>query len=94
MPVKQPEKKDSSRKKKNRDEPNWVMIHIYMEVPQANSLCSHLKQAKMSFLFSLFCKIRGQEGGTGPGWGVGTSRMEEEVGKGWEGEYSANTVNT
>jgi hypothetical protein len=38
----------------------------------------------MSFLFSFFCKIRQQEGGTGPAWGGGvdTSEKAEEVGKG------------
>jgi hypothetical protein len=29
------------------------MIHIYMEMSQGNSLCSYLKQAKMSFVFLL-----------------------------------------
>jgi hypothetical protein len=38
-------------------------IHIHMEVPQGNYLCSYLKQAKMS-LFS-FYKIGEQEDGTG-----------------------------
>jgi hypothetical protein len=41
--------------KKNRgDEPIGVIIHIYMEISQGNSLCSYLylKQAKMSFFFS------------------------------------------
>jgi hypothetical protein len=32
--------------KKNRDEPIRVIIHIYMETSQGNSLCSYLKQAK------------------------------------------------
>jgi hypothetical protein len=35
-------------------------------VPQGNSLCSYLKQTKISFLFSFFCKIGEQKGGTGP----------------------------
>jgi hypothetical protein len=36
------------QKKKNRgDEPNQAIIHIHMEFPQGNSLCSYLKQAKM-----------------------------------------------
>jgi hypothetical protein len=48
--------------KKNTDEPNWAVIDMYIEVPQGNSLCSYLKQAKMSFLFSPFCKIGEQEG--------------------------------
>jgi hypothetical protein len=55
-----------------------------MEVSQGNVLGSYLKQAKMSFLFPFFCKIREQEGETGPaGWrGVATSGRGEEVGKG------------
>jgi hypothetical protein len=39
-----------------------------MEMPQGNSLCSYLKQAKISFLFSIFCKIGEQEGEKGPDW--------------------------
>jgi hypothetical protein len=58
------------RKKKNRgDESIHIIIHIYMEMSQGNSLCSYLKQAKMSFFF--FYKIGGQEDGTDParrGW--------------------------
>jgi hypothetical protein len=52
-----------------------------MEVPQENSLCSYLKQAKMSFLFSFFCKIREQEGGTGSACRVDIS------GRGGEGRW-------
>jgi hypothetical protein len=38
------------RKEKNRgDEPIWVIIHIYVEMSQGNSLHSYLKQMKMSF---------------------------------------------
>jgi hypothetical protein len=45
-------------KKKNRgNEPNQVIIHIYMKVSQGNSLCSDLKQAKISFPFPFFWKI-------------------------------------
>jgi hypothetical protein len=51
-----------------------------MEMSQGNSLCSYLKQTKMSFFF--FCKIGEQEGRTGPVCGVGTSGSGEEVGKG------------
>jgi hypothetical protein len=42
--------------KKNRgDEPIWVIIHIYMEISQGNSLCSYLylKQAKNVIFFLL-----------------------------------------
>jgi hypothetical protein len=58
---------------------------MYIEMPQGNSLCSYLKQAKMSFI-SFFCIIGEQEGGTGSSWGVGanTSGRGEEVGKGCE----------
>jgi hypothetical protein len=55
-----------------------------MEVPQGNSLCSYLKEVKMSFLFPFFCKIREQEGGTGlvSGGVVDTRGKGEKVGKG------------
>jgi hypothetical protein len=43
-----------------------------MEMSQGNSLCSDLKQTKIS-LFFFFYKIGKQEGGTGPVWLVGTS---------------------
>jgi hypothetical protein len=54
-----------------------VIVHIYVEISQGNSLCSYiyLKQAKMScfFLFYLlsffFYKIGEQEGGTSPAQG-------------------------
>jgi hypothetical protein len=46
------------------------------------SLCSALKQAKMSFLFPFFYKIGEQEGGTGPTWGVDNNGGGEKVGKG------------
>jgi hypothetical protein len=48
------------KKKKNRgDERIWVVIHIYMEVPQGNSLCSYLKQNChffLNFAISIFGK--------------------------------------
>jgi hypothetical protein len=47
-----------------------------MEVPQENSLCSYLKQAKMSLFF--FYEIEEQEGRTGPAWGHWCQ---------WEGEW-------
>jgi hypothetical protein len=57
-------------KKIRGDETIGVIILIYMEISQANSLCSclYLKQAKMScfslYLFSFFFyKIGEQEGG-------------------------------
>jgi hypothetical protein len=62
--------------KKNRgDEPIGVIMHIFMEMSQGNSLCSYmyLKQTKLScFSFHLFFfflyKIREQEGRTGGAW--------------------------
>jgi hypothetical protein len=48
-----------------------------MEMPQGNSLCSYLKQTKMTFF-----KNREQEGKTGPGWEmaqVGEGRYKERV---------------
>jgi hypothetical protein len=54
-------RRDYGRKKKVRgDEPVWVIIHIYMEMSQGNSLCSYFKQTKISFFF--FYKIGEQEG--------------------------------
>jgi hypothetical protein len=43
-------------KKIRGNKPINVIVHIYMEMPQGNSLCSYLylKQAKMSFFFLLF----------------------------------------
>jgi hypothetical protein len=38
-------------KKKNGEELICVVIHICMEMSEGNSLCSYLKQAKMSFCF-------------------------------------------
>jgi hypothetical protein len=50
-------------KKIRGDKPSGVIVDIYMEISQGNSLCSYLylKQAKMScfsfYLFSYFYKI-------------------------------------
>jgi hypothetical protein len=59
---------------------------------QGNSLCSYLKQSRMSFF--LF-KIRDQEGRTGLVCG---HWYQWEAGeyweRAWEGGYSANTVHT
>jgi hypothetical protein len=70
--------------KKIRDEPIWVIIHIYKEISQGNSLCSYLllNQDKMSyFLFYLFsfffCKIAEQDGGTSPAKGEGWHQKAE-----------------
>jgi hypothetical protein len=64
------------------DEPTGVIVHIYMELSQGNSLGSYLylKQAKMSFFFFLLYKIREQEDRTGPAWGLEGSGTN---GRGW-----------
>jgi hypothetical protein len=67
-----------------------VIIHICMEMSQGNSLCSYLKQTKMSIFF--FYKIREQEGRTGPVWRLVPVGRRNMWGK--EGECSANTVYT
>jgi hypothetical protein len=79
--------------KKNRgNEPTGVLIHIYMETSQGNSLCSYpyLKQAKTSFFF--FILLQNQRSGgrnrSCPG-GVGTSGMGEVTEK---GDKRVNTV--
>jgi hypothetical protein len=62
-----------------------------MEMSQGNSMCNYLRQTNMSLIF--FYKIRGQEGGTDPVWGVGISGDGKGYGESvWEGEYGANTV--
>jgi hypothetical protein len=52
-------------------------------MPQGDSLCSYLEEAKMSF-FSFFCKFGEQEGRTDPAYvvAVDNSGREETVGKG------------
>jgi hypothetical protein len=50
-----------------------------MEISQGNSLYSYLKQTKISF--SLFYKIREQDGRICPVWVFGTSGREEKVEK-------------
>jgi hypothetical protein len=72
-------------KKLRGDEPSGVIIHIYMEISQGDSLCSYfyLKQAKISLFSFFFYKIRGQEGGTGPAQGrLDTNGRVEGTGKG------------
>jgi hypothetical protein len=48
-----------------------------MDVPHGNSLCSYLKQAKRSFFFLSFTKIREQ----GPVWGNWYQWEREEIEK-------------
>jgi hypothetical protein len=76
-------------KKIREDKPIGVIIHMYMEIAQGNSL--YLSQAKMScfsfYLFSFFFyKIREQESRTGPVQGGGWHQ--------WEGEHGAKNVYT
>jgi hypothetical protein len=40
--------------KKNRDESIQVLIHIYMEISQGNSLCNYFKQTEMSLFLPFF----------------------------------------
>jgi hypothetical protein len=62
-----------------------VIIHMYMEMLQGNSLCNHLKQTKMSFFFSfLFFFLQNQRTeGLNRSYQVGddTSGREGEMGK-------------
>jgi hypothetical protein len=62
--------------------PIQVIIHIYIEMLQGNSL-TILNKQKCHFFF--LYKIGEQEGGSGPVLGVGTSGREEERRKGMEG---------
>jgi hypothetical protein len=53
-----------------------------MEMSQGNSLCSYLKQAKLSVFFFPFTKSENRrEEQVLPG-GIGTSEREKEMGKG------------
>jgi hypothetical protein len=61
-----------------------------MEMPQGNSLCSYLKQVKISFLFLFFCKIGEQEVEQVLPGGMDTNERREEL----EGENGANTLYT
>jgi hypothetical protein len=56
-----------------------------MEITQGNSLCSYLKQAKMSFFSFFFYKIREEEGGTGTG-PAGGGRVIPVGGERWQGK--------
>jgi hypothetical protein len=69
-------------KKIRGDEPIGVIIHIYMETSQGNSLCSYhylkLKCHDFHFIFSLFFfyKIGKQEDRMGPVQGGGLAPVE------------------
>jgi hypothetical protein len=77
-------------KKIRVDKPFGVIVHIYMEISQGNSLCSYLYPNKQKCHFFIY-KIREQEGRTGPAQEMraGTSRRGEVVGK---GGWMVNTV--
>jgi hypothetical protein len=65
--VKPLEESDKGRKEKNRgNELIWVIIHIYMEMSQGNSLYSYINKEKCYFSFFSFTNMREQEGRTGP----------------------------
>jgi hypothetical protein len=74
-------------KKIRGDEQIGVIIHIYMEILQGNSLCSYLylKQTKMLFFFFFFYKIGEEEGGNVL-WGVGRDCYQ------WEGDVNGNGI--
>jgi hypothetical protein len=63
-----------------KGEKKEVIIHIYMEMSQWNSLYSYLKQTKMSFF-----RNSEQEGKSGPALVVGPSGKGEDIRKvcGW-----------
>jgi hypothetical protein len=68
-------------KTNRRDEPVLVIIHIQLEMSQGKSLCSYLKQTRMSFFFVVY-KFREQEGRTGPSCRSWYHERREEVRKG------------
>jgi hypothetical protein len=94
--VKPLEESDKGRKEKNRgNELIWVIIHIYMEMSQGNSLYSYINKEKCYFSFFFIYKYErtgGQNRSCLGGWyqweGEG---CRERV---CEGEYVANTVYT
>jgi hypothetical protein len=55
------------------NEPIGVILPIYMEILQGNSLCSFLSQTSKNVMFLFFSfffnKTGEQEEGRGPGWG-------------------------
>jgi hypothetical protein len=61
---------DQGRNRTNRgDEPNCVLMHTYMKMPQAFLLYSYLKQAKMSLFFlSKNWRTEGQKRPSLRGW--------------------------
>jgi hypothetical protein len=65
-----------------------------MEMSQGNSLCSYLKQTKMSFIFSFTKSENKKAEQVLPcrSWYQWEGRRDGE--RVWEGEYSANTMYT
>jgi hypothetical protein len=49
-------KKGTKVERRKIEEPNQAIIHMYMELPQENSLCNYLKHAKCYFFFLSFAK--------------------------------------
>jgi hypothetical protein len=68
--------------KKNRDEKILTIIHTYMEIPQGNSLCSSLKQAKCHFFHLLNQRTGGQKRSCLGRGTIGSSGRAEDVGEG------------
>jgi hypothetical protein len=46
--------------KNRRDESNLATIHINLEVPQKNFLCSYIKQLKISFFSFFFSQMKSE----------------------------------
>jgi hypothetical protein len=68
---------------KNRgDESIQVIIHIYIEMSQGNSLYSYLKQTIILFLLQNWRS--GWQNTSCGGWFVGTIERVEDVGKGYK----------
>jgi hypothetical protein len=75
-----------SSEESGRDEPMWVVIHMYMEAMLGISVYSYLylKLAKtlcLSYyrLCFFFSKIREQEEGTGSAWKWGMGKMAQTM---------------
>jgi hypothetical protein len=84
-------------KKNKGDEPIPVIVHMNMEISQGNSLCSYVKQVKLSMFF-LFSSTKMENKSAEQilmrwVWLVPAGRGRWQ-GKSIEGEYVANTMYT
>jgi hypothetical protein len=68
--IQKPTIKNKQTERKNRDKPFQIIINIYMEMSQGNSLYSYLKQKHHYFFFY---KPREQKSRKVPIWEVGSS---------------------